>query len=72
MENLKSPAHPVINDEGSFEDRAVHYGFTKLELASLMIAQAYTANPSFVGNTDEYIAEISVKFAKAVLEEANK
>jgi hypothetical protein len=38
--NLQSPAFPLVNQEGtSLEDREVRYGFTKLEYASLLIAQ---------------------------------
>lgn len=45
--------------------------FTKLELASLMIAQGFTANPNFTNLPPESIAELSKAWAKAVLEQAN-
>lgn len=69
MDNLKSPAHPIINDEGSHEDREVHYGFTKLEKAALMIAQGMMAHSKY---TTDFVAPKAVEIAKAILQEANK
>jgi hypothetical protein len=78
MDNLKRPADTqpmttlydgnVITSWQHHEDFA---GFTKLELASLMIAQGYVANGGFA-IIDRAIAEYCVQTAKAVLEEANK
>jgi len=57
MENLKQPAFPC--------------GFTKLEYASLMIAQGAISDGQ-MPNNDAKLAAVCVLFAKAVLEEANK
>ena len=71
MDNLKSPAAPYVDYPcKDFEDRDNHYGFTKLELASLMIAQGFVTDQSNPLNDD--LAKLAVAFAKAVLEECNK
>lgn len=84
MNNLQLPAHPfttydtVSNGEGA--NIPIHYtdaaqsGFTKLELASLMIAQGYIAAGAYKDDEQEgmEISRCSVSIAKAVLEEANK
>jgi len=71
MDNLKNSAFPLVNEEGgSYEDREVRYGFSKLEYAALMIAQGICAET--VDRGHGYIAETAVKIAKLVLEEANK
>lgn len=44
--------------------------FTKLELASLMIAQGVAAKGWALDRTDQFVQIVSI--AKAVLEEANK
>lgn len=69
MDNLKSTAYPYRSNalEGGHTDT----GFTKLELAALMMAQGYIANPSLEIGAAQ-ISEFSVKVAKAVLEESNK
>ena len=56
---------------GVHEDFA---GFTKLEMASLMIAQGMASTWLQEANTPQYkrIAGVAVDIAKAVLEEANK
>jgi|HubBroStandDraft_3_1064219.scaffolds.fasta_scaffold08371_2 hypothetical protein len=78
MENTRLPAYPlplVQNSEGDVKDASDwggNMGFTKLELASLMIAQGLMSNTLFCDNEDNYIARDAVKLAKAVLEEANK
>lgn len=46
--------------------------FTKLELASLMIAQGFSSQEFHNTHQDTDIAQWSVSLAKAVLEEANK
>lgn len=80
MDNLNRPASPQPiafsgdNPEaqtawGVHEDFA---GFTKLELASLMIAQGFASNYVHTTGQARSISERSVELAKAVLEEANK
>lgn len=77
MDNFKLPAYPlplVNNSDGEVKDASdwngSNTGFTKLELASLMIAQgmAYAKTPNQYG----WLAKECVDIAKAVLEEANK
>lgn len=83
MDNLKLPAYPfttydtVSNGEGI--QIGVHYtdqnqsGFSKLELASLMIAQGLmTGRDAHCEIPEALISQLSVSLAKAVLEEANK
>lgn len=80
MENLNSPAYPLINQEGSsLEDRTVFTGLNKMELASLMIAQGLMTPDDWNMEAREKrieisasIAKTSVLIAKAVLEEATK
>lgn len=76
MNNLQLPAYPIT--EGDFKrfNGAIGEwtGFTKLELASLMIAQGFAANsPDWSENEPsvKWIAINSVKYAKAIIEEAN-
>jgi hypothetical protein len=72
MDNLKSPASPAITYlTKDVEDADNHYGFTKLELASLMIAQGNMAEGGEIGS-DQIWAARMVALAKAVLEECNK
>lgn len=72
MDNLKLPAYPLGKDVPQDE----FSGFTKLEKASLMIAQGLATRELFeMLETKNYpagIAKLSVVIAKAVLEEANK
>jgi len=78
--NLNSPANPRIYEfsEKYKSDTIDEPGFTKLELASLMIAQgmAHTTNVKWLVQEGidgtNIIATYSVMLAKAVLEEANK
>jgi hypothetical protein len=71
MDNLKQPSFPYIE-----YDKAASCapGFTKLEYASLLIAQGYIANGAYKNDEQEgyEIARCSVNVAKLVLEEANK
>lgn len=72
MNNFQLPAYPIINQEGtSSEDRAVFYGFTKLELASLMISQGFISGGFNPIDSITFPAEC-VRIAKGVIEEANK
>lgn len=83
MDNTKLPAYPlplVSNSEGEVKDASDwggNMGFTKLELASLMIAVGLismggtTFDPEAVKGQNA-IKLASVEIAKAVLEEANK
>lgn len=73
MNNLKSPAYPYRSNalDGGHTDP----GFTKLERASLMIAQGMATvrdqhNQMYYDPST--IAKDSVLIAKAVIEEANK
>jgi hypothetical protein len=78
MDNLKEPSYPLIHWEtadngapGMFSNG----GFTKLEMAALMIAQGYVSdrNNMLKGTANyEGIAQLSITIAKAVLEESNK
>jgi len=79
MENLKFPASPLPiarHDNGTlmttFDVSQLDCGFTKLELASLMIAQGLQSHPNFRDAHHMEIAIKAVNLAKTVLEEANK
>lgn len=82
MDNLLSPAYPVnliLDDKqntyvSSLDLEANVGGFTKLELASLMVMQGLMAGRKYRILREEYteMAQSSVILAKAVLEEANK
>jgi hypothetical protein len=72
MNNLLLPAYPIHTEAGHYNGHADFDGFTKLELASLMIAQGLVSNPKFGNHENDDIGEDSVRVAKAVLEEANK
>ena len=72
MDNLKLPAYPFawvekLDKDGKpfAEISTSQFGFTKLELASLMIAQGMCAHGIFS-------AEECVLRAKLILHEANK
>lgn len=82
MENIKLPAHPTqltdVTSPTQFhqisEMEVQAHGFTKLELASLMIAQGILANSPDWSEKEisiNWIAENSVKYAKAILQAAN-
>lgn len=81
MENLKLPAYPqpiTIGTDGNILTPVGHHsdfgGFTKLEKASLMIAQGMLSGPH-KWEKEPVVKAISVNavaIAKAVLEEANK
>lgn len=80
MDNTKLPAYPlplVQNEAKEIVDSSEwggSVGFTKLELASLMIAAGLA--PVWEKKTAQdahmHIGQASVRIAKAVLEEANK
>jgi hypothetical protein len=69
MDNLKQPASPYIE-----YDKAASCApsFTKLEYASLMIAQGVLSHGWPMQSTIDSLVAFSVGTAKAVLEEANK
>jgi len=80
-DNLLQPAYPVsiaVDDKNNSlvdsRDQCAA-GFTKLEKASIMIAAGILANSPDWSEKDlsiNWVAVNSVKYAKAVLEEANK
>ena len=77
MDNTKLPAYPLpiaINEKGEIFDTTDYgksnAGFTKLELASLMIAQGMFANGWAMDRSDHF--STAVHAAKRILEEANK
>lgn len=73
MENTKLQAYPTTTDNANEIYEVAGKGFTKLEMASLMIAQGIMARGLYTPNQFQgYIAEPSVSIAKALLEEANK
>ena len=81
MDNTKLPAYPlpIANlKEGEIMDTTDYgkgnAGFTKLELASLMIAQGLCSRQLPEGDSirTHLVAEYSVELAKAVLQECNK
>lgn len=74
MENTKLPAYPRTHEEMGSDEFNDNAGFTKLELASLMIAQGMASDDEWFAGKDPFshIAKSSVQLAKVVLEEANK
>lgn len=81
MDNLKLPAYPaniMLDDKQntyvSSSEMLGEGGLTKLELASLMIAQGFMSGGEMPSNDSniQYLSQKSVSIAKAVLEEANK
>ena len=82
MDNLKLPAYPRYYEGMSSDAYADNAGFTKLELASLMIAQGMIASGKW--NAEDFHRKpydadghsagftYAVLNAKAVIEEANK
>lgn len=72
MENYKLPAYSRTHEGMGSEEFNDNAGFTKLELASLMIAQGMSANQSYNEMAPDAHARIAVMVAKDVLEEANK
>lgn len=76
MDNTQLPAYPGIyyyTDEGGENMSAHCEGFTKLEYATLMIAQGKCVNGfPCLSQDDRVFARHCVDLAKAVLEEANK
>jgi hypothetical protein len=74
MNDLKLPAYPRTHSEMNAAAWGENAGFTKLELAALMIAQG------IAGTNGDYSQPLNIKalsttavhIAKAVLEEANK
>lgn len=81
-DNLKLPAYPLsiaLHNNGTLNTTldvdTASVGFTKLELAALMIAGNIGVKVDDIGVTEQQlklISEVSVAIAKAVLEEANK
>ena len=73
MANDKLPAYPNIYEfSPRWNNETINEsGFTKLELASLMIAQGNMAEGGVIGS-DQIWAARMVTLAKAILEEANK
>jgi hypothetical protein len=57
--------------QGAFPLKGESFGLTKLEYASLMMAQGSISDGQMPQN-EAKLAAICVSFAKAVLEEANK
>lgn len=80
MNNLNRPASPQpiafsgdnSNAQTSWGVHEDFAGFTKLELASLMIAQGMLSRITKLPEEKEDYAARAVQLAKAVLEEANK
>lgn len=71
MDNLKSPAYPL--DFPLKDYPKAELGFTKLELAALMIAQGLVTKYNLKEPSDQnIIARLSVELATEVLKEANK
>jgi hypothetical protein len=58
--------------QGAFPLKGESFGLTKLEYASLLIAQGYIANGAYKNDEGYEIARCSVNVAKLVLEESNK
>jgi hypothetical protein len=73
MDNFKLPAYPIHIENGHYSGHADFDGFTKLEKASLMIAQGALSDgtPIAEGHHQRFALEC-VRVAKALLEEANK
>lgn len=72
IDNLKLPAYPVTIPDGQrFSGLGIQDGFSKLELASLMIAQGLCVD-SASPTRPYWLAEHSVEIAKLILSEANK
>lgn len=84
MENTKLPAYPTsvvdnyesvfcgLNSQGEPLWCSYPGGFTKIEMASLMIAQGIVAKEGTETIDFPLLSRMSVSLAKAVLEEANK
>jgi len=80
MDNLQKPAFPYVIPAGTHsKDTEVYEGLTKIEKASLMIAQRLVTDNDWNIVDSERAGEISVQIAKtsiliatAVLEETNK
>ena len=73
MDNLKLPAYTRTYGEMTEEAWRENSGFTKLELASLMIAQRLVSKYNLKTPEDQKtIADLSVELATEVLQSANK
>lgn len=73
MENDTLPAYPRSYEAMGAEEWSCNAGFTKLEMASLMIAQGYLANIRMPpGTTEAQAVKKFVEIARVVLKEANK
>jgi hypothetical protein len=73
MDNLNSPAYPTLDSYEGGGTMTASNGFTKLEYASLLIAQGIVQSwgSASYGHEAE-IARNARAVAEAVLEEANK
>lgn len=71
MEDIKLPAYPCVDSYESGNVFTASAGFSKLELASLMIAQGLMADGFNPIDSITFASEC-VTIAKAVLEQANK
>lgn len=72
MENTKLPAYPTTTDNANEIYEVAGKGFTKIEMASLMIAQGMVSGIGQNPIVYQSVASSCVLLAKAVLEEANK
>ena len=75
MEKLKLPAYPtMIYNSTTGNPEAQELGFTKLEMGSLMIAQAFVARVGIANSPGEMatVAYLSNELAKSIIEQANK
>lgn len=76
MDNLNSSAYPLVDSYESGGTHSSSNGFTKLELASLMIAQGLATRELLETlETKNYplgVAKLALSIAKAVLDQANK
>ena len=72
MENVKMAAFPTVTNPEHYDLRHEMPGFTKLEYASLMIAQGVLSHGWPMQSSIDSLAAYSVGIAKSVLGEANK
>jgi hypothetical protein len=74
MDNLHSPAYPQTHDTmQSSDDWQLNKGFTKLERASIMIAQGLVAKYNLKDPSDQdIIAALSVQLATTIIQHVNK
>jgi hypothetical protein len=82
MDNLNSPAYPQLTWEevamNQGKNQIATYtsdkfpGFTKLEIAAIMVVSGFAGNSRISIDDNEKCARQVVALVKAVLEEANK